>query len=259
MPKRILVLAAVWVAQALPFIALLPLVLNGATVHDYVGAFTDRDFWMVVAYGAGGVTLAQALFLWQVRKPARHGRGRSLWLSVGVGALACAALTMGVVLALSSVPGLLGISVLPERVTGDAVGWGFVGAAGIAWLVWTPIVAAFLRRERRETALARLAARLLLGTVVEAVAIIPLDVIVRRKDNCYCGEGTFLAVLACVGIGWFALGPAVIVLPLLCRRRKRWYAGHCDVCEYDMSGCMTAERCPECGAGWRAAADEPSA
>jgi len=47
------------------------------------------------------------------------------------------------------------------------------------------------------------------------------------------------------------LGPAVL-LPALGRRRKRYYQSNCPVCGYDMSGNAAAERCPECGSGWKA-------
>jgi rubrerythrin len=53
-----------------------------------------------------------------------------------------------------------------------------------------------------------------------------------------------------MSVGIVALGPAVL-LPILSRRRKRWYAGRCDACGYDMTGTPSADRCPECGAGWR--------
>ena len=122
----------------------------------------------------------------------------------------------------------------------------------IAWAVATPLLVVFLSRGKRETRLGRLASLLFMGTVVEAAAIVPLDVMMRRKTDCYCDTGTFYALSACGTVGLFALGPAIL-LPILAKRRKRWYLGHCDVCGYDMSATPRAARCSECGAGWRGA------
>jgi hypothetical protein len=126
-----------------------------------------------------------------------------------------------------------------------------IGAVGLTWIIATPLLIRFSRRVPVEDALGRIAARLFLGTVIEAAAVIPIDVMVRRKSQCYCAEGTLWTLTLCWGMGAVFLGPAIWLIPLA-RRRRRWLAGHCDVCDYDMSACMGAERCPECGSGWRA-------
>ncbi|MCC6969739.1 MAG: hypothetical protein IT434_05905 [Phycisphaerales bacterium] len=120
----------------------------------------------------------------------------------------------------------------------------------VMWTFATPLLGAFLRRQSDETRLHLVAKRLFIGSVVETVSMVPLDVMVRRKSNCYCGEGTFFALLICSTIGLIALGPMVFLLPLG-RRRRRLEAGRCPLCGYDMSAIPKAERCPECGAGWR--------
>jgi hypothetical protein len=123
----------------------------------------------------------------------------------------------------------------------------------ISWAVATPLVLAFVRRRGAEEGLSRISSRLFLGTMLEAAAIIPLDVMIRRKTDCHCEEGTYWALAGCWAVGLFALGPVIFLVPLS-KRRKRWYAGRCDACGYDMSGCLTADRCPECGAGWKPSA-----
>src|SRR5262249_35833512 len=128
----------------------------------------------------------------------------------------------------------------------------FGAALLLAWGIATPLLIAFCRRGPRESLLARVAAMIFTGTIVEAAAIIPLDVMVRRRTDCYCFAGTLWALILCGSLGVFARGRAIF-LPLLARRRKRWYDGRCEVCGYDMRGTMTAERCPECGTGWRPA------
>lgn len=195
----------------------------------------------------------QTLFLLPVRKPGtvRDG-GWPVWISLGVAGVTMAVLGLAMILALVSLLEL-----------GDRHPLRFLdhwnGASGAAlvlgtllamWLVATPLLIAFCRRGGRDGHLARIAAWVFTGTVIEAAAVMPLDVMVRRRNNCYCDPGTFWTLTFCGTVGVFMLGPAVF-LPALARRRKRWYAGRCDVCGYDMSGTMSAERCPECGTGWK--------
>jgi len=120
----------------------------------------------------------------------------------------------------------------------------------VMWSFSTPLLGAFLRHEPGESRTHLLAKRLFIGSVVETVSMIPLDVMVRRKSNCYCGEGTFFALFICSTVGLIALGPMVFLLPLG-RRRRRLESGCCPLCGYDMTATPKAERCPECGAGWK--------
>jgi len=249
MRRKIGTLLAVWIVQAIPFLILLPLTFAEDTT-EYAESFFEPELWQAAGIGALFITVLQAVFLWPVRKPGRAARGRALWPSIGAAALVCAVLTVAAGFALWSVADTC-LEIDIQGAVGRGAPWVVCAALAAAWIVWTPILAAFCRRGRPESALSRLAARLLLGTAVEIVAIVPLDIMVRRKSDCHSLEPSFGALVACLGVGWFAFGPALF-LPLLSARRKRWYAGNCDACGYDMSGCMKAERCPECGTGWKA-------
>ncbi len=174
--------------------------------------------------------------------------GLPVQVSVGLCALAAATLTAGLVGAVWAIPRLVLDDTGLERVMYGTM----CGVGLLAWAVATPVVWSFVRRRGAEDGLARVSSRLLMGTLVETACVIPLDVMIRRKDNCYCEEGTFWALSACWAVGLFACGPVIFLVPLS-GRRKRWYAGRCDACGYDMSGCRGAERCPECGAGWKPA------
>lgn len=174
-------------------------------------------------------------------------RATPVWISMMIAGLSAGLLLSGLVL------GLWTLWNLTSSSPGGDAPWFTAAAvlAGVSWAVGTPLLISFARWKAPHTALGRVASRLLIGTIVEAAAVIPLDVMARRKTDCYCGEGTLWSLTICWAVGSLVLGPAVWLLPLS-RRRRRWYRGRCVGCGYDVSGCPGAERCPECGLGWRA-------
>jgi hypothetical protein len=227
-------------------------------VMQAAAATTQWGFWVWWTWLVVGFMAVQTVILWPVRRPQAvwRGQGRSMWVTLGVCGLLVGAVWTAAVLAVLDIPWLAGGYDWSDD-DPDMWRW-MLGSGVIGWLVATPLLVRFARGGRREDRLQKIASRLFLGTVIEVVAIVPLDVMVRRKTDCYCGRGTFWAFLLCGTAGFAALGPAVL-LPLIARRRKRWYAGHCEGCGYDMTGLMQAERCPECGAGWRGDALSPEA
>lgn len=223
---------------------------------DLLEVAFDPGFLLFVGIVTGVITLAQGLFLVPVRRPGLVGpRGRSLRLSLVSAGLAIGALVFGTAFALVGVVDrqLEGVSAFFDRA--PVPEWVVLAVIGlVCWTVPTVLLIAYVRRGRRETVLSRIASRVLIGTAAEVCLLIPLDAMVRRKTDCYCAEGTFIGLTLAGWVGVFAAGPAVF-LPLLAKRRKRWYGGHCAACGYDMSGSLDADRCPECGVGWRASGE----
>lgn len=216
----------------------------------------DCIVWCVVVSVL--TALAQAVFLWPVRKPgAKQARGWSLRVSLGVAGLAMTGLAAGLFFTVTYSIHLFYLEPRQQSWSDIIPGsnrwgaWYLAVACVVSWCVFTPLLVAFCKQGPRESLLARLSARLFLGTMIEIVAIIPLDVMARRRDSCYCLAGTYFALGICGAIAIFFIGPALL-LPLLAKRRRRWYFNKCDVCAYDMSGCLSAAQCPECGSGWRA-------
>ena len=216
------------------------------------------QMWLIVPIVPAAVVTPVATLFFAWRCP----RGTPAVLSAAIAACLAASLASGLVFAASAVSTALGPK---QTMFGGGGGdeyreywWaGTVATLFLGWIVATPLLLAFIRRGDQESALARIASRLFLGSVVEAGAVIPLDVMVRRKTDCYCGEGTLWTLTICWGVGTLVLGPAIWLVPLA-RRRKRWFAGRCEACGYDMWGCREAARCPECGAGCGIAAPEPA-
>ena len=146
---------------------------------------------------------------------------------------------------------------VPKDVRIPGVGWNLLAVFILGWAVGTPLLVAFVSKRPTESALSRVASRLFLGTGVELAAVVPIDVMVRRKTDCYCGEETFLSLTLLMAAGALMLGPAMFLV-LLSRRRKRLRGGLCDACGAAVPTPLP-DRCPACGAGWRAGPGSPLA
>lgn len=264
-PSKWWLVGAYWLLQALAIYFITPvLIASGANtgpdtgrlysfpLADYTRLLTDPSWisWAVSIIPA--ITLAQAIFVWPVRKPGpARARGWPLRISLTVAGLGIALLTSALILGVGqTIYSTTGFDLGRELGVTFDLGWAAVAWCVLSWGVATPLLIRFCRRGPREDLLSRVAARLFVGTVVETAAIIPLDAMVRKRESCYCFTGTYIGLLFCGAVGMFALGPAIL-LPVLARRRKRWYAGKCEWCAYDMRATPKADCCPECGMGWQ--------
>ncbi len=268
LPSKWYLAAAFWVVQTLFVLAAGLLIVAHAQEVDgpremypvpswaeIEGVARFQDFWGWTLLIAVSIAAAQAVFLWPVARPRpKQQGGVAMWLSLATAGLAIGALSSALVIAV--------LHVVDEYVTNAdppfAAEWFIVVCALPGWVVGTVLLSRFAKNDTRETRLARISARLFLGTMIEVAALMPLDVMIRRKTNCYCFAGTYIALAICGSIGLFALGPAIF-LPALAKRRRRWHGGRCDACGYDMSTLLNADRCPECGAGWKSQPAESSA
>jgi hypothetical protein len=279
LPGKWALLAAFWLVQAAT-IYLVAVVWIGNSFEvssttpwgtwfrpsDVLQAAARRDSLRVMGTYTAIVTVLQAFILFPARRPTlSRDRGASLWASFAAVGLTIAAAWTALVFSIISLvhfapwsqatrSGAGQAQWLDQLLTSLGVGWWALALPLLpGWIVGTLVVASFCRRGRRESALARLSVRILQGTAIEVVAIIPLDVMIRRRTDCYCDTGTFWSLTLCGTVGAVLTGPAIL-LPLLAKRRRRWYQGRCEVCGYDMHGLQAADRCPECGTGWAVAA-----
>lgn len=259
--------AAYWAAQSL-FVWLIGPVIAEAgpkfKAQRYFELLLDWDYIRHVALLAGLIIVVQVLFLIPVQKPGpRRARGAPLWLSCSLAALGLGCITLGILWAAGDLLWMMGFTgdqpdIANSTMTASRTLWPQADRGvmlyvilALHWVAATPLLVVFSRGRDKHAALGRIASGLFMGTVVEVASIIPLDVLVRRRSDCYCEQGTFWTLVVCGSLGLFALGPAVF-LPLLGERRRRWHGGHCDVCGYDMTATPKADRCPECGTGWKA-------
>ena len=99
-------------------------------------------------------------------------------------------------------------------------------AAAISWLFWTVLLVRFVRRRQGQNVFGRIVGLLLGGTIAEVIVVLPLDIMVRRRTDCYCATGSFWTLcLSAWALLWLT-GPG-IVLALTSKRRRLWWDPHC--------------------------------
>ncbi|MCA9285063.1 MAG: hypothetical protein KDA22_07615 [Phycisphaerales bacterium] len=196
------------------------------------------------------VTALQAMFLLPVRpvRLVRDGPSRSLRWSIASSAFIAALLVLGLAGALVEAGQWLVAG--EEFAVEDGIVWWILPLAvlPVSWFPLSILLARFARRGRSATALDRLAAAVFAGTVAEVLVVLPLDVMVRRRTNCYCSTGSAHALwLASVALVWLT-GPGIF-LAVTSRQRRRWFDDECPKCGY-RRGPSPGDRCPECGSPW---------
>lgn len=221
------------------------------------GFFTNWEGILCLPLPALLVVGTQIIFLLPVfsKRLRVAGQGRSLKRTICAAGLVGGFLFTGLIL---SVPELFKvwepvgewITNESEILDGDitallAVFWASIG---VGWLLWLPILFIFARRAGPRRFHERLVVVLLAGTVLETLVIVPIDVMVRRRTDCYCATGTFFAL--CISIwAWLWLTGPGIVLAITAKRRRLLAETHCVNCGY-AKGPSPGPGCPECGYAW---------
>ncbi len=219
---------------------------------------SQPEWWAYGLPAAAVISVTQYLFLLPVvhLRPPDGTRPKSLAWSLGVGALLAAIITAALGLAVVELGGSLlhgdfrtdpwQDELLSEVWLWPALLLTLVGS----WVFWTMLLLIFARRLWADTALGRLVVLLLGGTIVELLVVLPIDVMVRRRTDCYCAAGTFWSLcVSAVGLLWLT-GPG-IVFALTARRRRLARVTHCGSCGQS-KGPSPGPVCPECGYEWLA-------
>jgi hypothetical protein len=241
---------------------------SGVFTSGQNAALALRNFLIatLILLGVQGLLLLGAP---QLHWP-RPRRRRSIFVSQAVGAAIAALLSLGIYLAMTSLYRLIedpssfhvNVSVgastgspttAPSPTTASNVPWPELGVIAAGWLFWFLIFALVGAAEwhRRFAGMYR---ALVAGTVLELLITIPIDVQVRKRTNCYCGEGTLLSLIIGLTAILWTFGPGVAILFLVRRNQLALAAGRCLKCDYDLRG-LESSRCPECGTLFRRIAE----
>lgn len=206
---------------------------------------SSGDFYIVLAGGSLLMLVLQTSLLWPVRLPrARRERGRSMWISIIV--VAGSGMTLaagGFFLILSLVQTVFGHRF--DDGSSNMIATTLTLVVIISWLALTPAVWLFVRGRNPDDAMTGLTRRLFAGGAVEFIVAIPVDVLVRRKTDCYCGEGSLVALIIATSFMLVTAGPLALLIALRARRQA-WWRTRCSLCNYDLAGLPSAV-CPECG------------
>lgn len=202
----------------------------------------ETQTWLVIS---GIMAVGQVLLLvgaprWTRGKPRR--KRAMIWSVLVFGAIG-AGLMMGVI---GTTVGLVYVVWDARLPSLPGIDSGIITLIPLVlWLVWTIL---FWKLTKGDWAgrFGRIYRLLVKGTVLELAMTVPVDVLVRRKTDCYCGEGTAVALACGILSAGFLFGPGVVLLML--RRRVQWMRSdvECFGCGYDLRG-LTECRCPECG------------
>ncbi|MDB5322729.1 MAG: hypothetical protein JWN40_4360 [Phycisphaerales bacterium] len=206
--------------------------------------------WFYSEMGLDAVFLAVALLVFfgvqglfligmpQLRWP-RPVRRKPMWVSVVAGALAAGVLTCGLIMTGMS---LFDVWNSATKAIGGHVFWAVL-ATWAAWLV----VFAIMWTGEWFGGFKTIYKLICAGTWLEILITIPIDVHVRKKTDCWCGEGTFFALVAGSTVALWSFGPGLVLLFLTRRLQREGYFSLCGKCGHDLTG-VVEKRCPRCAA-----------
>jgi hypothetical protein len=183
----------------------------------------------------------QGLFLIgmpQLRWP-RPTKRTPMSLSLAIGSLVIALLSFGLVAVV-----LNGINVWEGFI--NRLEWNVFWVLAILWEVWL-ILFAVMWAGQWFAGFRKLYKLIIAGTWLELLITIPIDAQVRKRTDCWCGEGTFLTLIITSTLAIWSFGPGIVLLFLTRRLQRDGYFSLCRKCGYDLRG-ANEPRCPKCAA-----------
>lgn len=227
-------------------------------LRDPLGALRDMfrgDTELAVSFGVIGAAVAflQGLMLLPLlskRVPTPGVRPKSLYATFVVAGVLAAFISSGIFVGLADL-----VAVIAFDSTIEDLDHGEAHLAGVAivllgWIPWTLLIAAYTRNLWADRVVGRAVKVLFAATGVEFILLIPIDVMVRRRTDCYCATGTFWGLVAAAVSVMVLAGPGLL-LTTMGRRHRAWRRTHCARCAYPQ-GPAPGPRCPECGHDWAA-------
>lgn len=195
----------------------------------------------------GAVVVAGALF--PVLQE-RWKRGIPIRTSILIAGLVTGLLIAGAVCAVVQI-----VMLITSNTGTWTIGYSLLAAPVAGWIIATPLLFAYVRNSHQVEPMDRVLTLIFRGTVIELIAILPLDAIVRRQRSCYCFEPSYWSLLLLGSVGLVTLGP--MLLFIAGRKNRREITGRCTGCGYDLTG-LPGMVCPECGRKVATRPNEPT-
>jgi hypothetical protein len=212
--------------------------LLAGAVAFYV--WLDADGFLVVA-GLLVFLGVQALFLLgmpALRWP-RPTRRKAMASSLITGSAIAALITFGLC---ATALNFFDVWKTATNAVGGHIFWTIV----VAWAAWLFVFSMMLAGQWLG-GFVKLYKLLVAGTWLELLVTIPVDVQVRHRTKCYCGEGTFFALIIGSSLAIWSFGPGLVLLFLTRRLQREAYFSACLNCGADLSA-VNERRCPTCDA-----------
>jgi len=218
----------------------------------------SEAWWYYCAWPSIILVVTQMLFLWPIRGGRVRARpdGKPLLMMVASAGFVGSVLTLGLFWGIGGAIQLVwsvGARQDPSDFdpgVSEAAGWSIL-LIGLmcSWILWTIALLRFAARHSGSRAADRIAGLLLKGTAAEVILLLPLDIMMRRRTDCYCSTGSFYAMCFSAWALLWLCGPGAY-LAVTSKRRREWVLHHCDRCGYEM-GPSPGDKCPECGFVWQ--------
>ncbi|MEY3027296.1 MAG: hypothetical protein RLZZ238_2193 [Planctomycetota bacterium] len=211
----------------------------------------DRGVGLGFCIAAATIAATQTAFIAPlVGRPALVEEGHSLRATV-VAAIVLAVLLSGGLLLVAMQAVILAFGA-PDEASFEAIAdhgielpvtTGFLAAWGAIALGWTMLLWR-AGASRNPAAIARFARWLLAGSAIELTLAVPLYLMARRREDCYCSLPTFWSILAGTTALFWLCGPFAALF-LTREFRRGWARLACVRCGYPRGAGTPV--CTECG------------
>lgn len=129
---------------------------------------------------------------------------RGVWVTAIAAAVLLTVVIAGIILSIMAA--IWGDS-LPEY-----LGWVFLVAVGLSWVVWLVVFRCFARNTEPKSFIRRLMKWLLRGSILELLVAVPTHIIVRQRDVCCAHMITATGIATGLAIMLLSFGPGIYFL-----------------------------------------------
>lgn len=172
--------------------------------QSFQKVYAQWPYWLGVAVF---LSAQAALLIIPVRKSEnRPASKRTIWLPVITSAFLIALLSGGVMMAVSET--IRGKEFANENIWL----WIFLFVLSVTWVVWGALFYRWSRKLEPGSFIEKICRWLFCGSILELLVAIPTHIVVRSRNYCCAGFGTFFGITFGIAIMLLSFGPGVFFL-----------------------------------------------